>query len=144
MTPKPKDPRGGSPPKPPGPGTPDPPDAPQPQGKPGGSLARNLGEYGQRPTAPPQAGSFAASAAASTQPEGARDLVAECDRRGIEVDDEERAYLVSSHWSAEVAEQMMTVIETCEQLGVPFELDFDHRDREPIQLSSIRIRMRGH
>lgn len=144
MTPKPKDPRSGRPPKPPGPGAPEPPDAPQPQGKPGGRLAANLGEYGQRPAPQQQSRSFAASAQPSTDQAGPRDLVAECDRRGIEVDDEERAYLASSHWSAEVAEQLMTLIETCEGLGVPFELDFDHRSKEPIEVSRIQIRMRGH
>lgn len=144
MTPKPKDPRSGRPPKPPGPGAPEPPDAPQPQGKPGGRLATNLGDYGRRPASPQQIRSLAASAQATADQAAARDLAAECDRRGIEVDDEERAYLASPHWSPEVADQLMTLIETCESLGVPFELDFDHRSQEPIQISSIQLRMQGH
>lgn len=149
MTEQSKDPKGGRPPtprppKPPGPGAPEPPEAPQPQGKPGGRLARNLGEYGQRPAAPPQARAFAATSDPAASQAGPRDLATECDRRGIEVNEEERAYLASPHWSPEVAEQLMTLIETCEQLGVPFELDFDHRGPEAIQVNSIQIRMQGH
>lgn len=144
MTPKPIDPHSERPPKPPGPGAPEPPDAPQPQGKPGGRLARNLDAYGKHPGPPQQARSFAASAQPSADQTGPRDLAAECDRRGIEVDDEERAYLASSHWSAEAADQLMTLIETCESLGLPFGLDFDHRSKEPIQISDVQIRMHGH
>jgi hypothetical protein len=113
----------------------------QPHGKPGGRLVEDVNEYGdgvgrdgaRRPTGGPPAAA-----------ERERDLVAECERRGIPLDDERRAYLRHGVWTPQARRQLMTVVEACEEAGVPFTLAFEHVDDETVVAGGVEIRMRGH
>ena len=121
------------------PDRPDSPEEPQ-RGKPGGSLAQQLGRYAAR-SLPPR---DQPRGLLGETPSAGRDLALECERRDITLDQEQRRYLVSDYWSPEVAEQMMSLIEACERAGVTFDLDFDHVDGEQVQMQGVTIRMRGH
>ncbi|QBR92765.1 hypothetical protein [Nocardioides euryhalodurans] len=100
--------------------------------KPGGRLATGTTEYGTN-RVPRKVGR-------TRRP----DLVAECRRRGIDLSAEEEAYLRSRFWSPRTARELISVIQGCENAGVPFTMSFTHQDGQPVELLEVEIKMTGH